>query len=318
MNCLVIFADPDDIAVRVLLPVILDEALSRTDIKRVAVFLTAQTDTAVFFRHYLRNWLSRPMQVLLGSGRNESALKVLPLSLRKLKGNRNISIFIMPDRDPNHLDVLTKIHRDLKADIAINIYCKKLFRESLLSSFKTVVNYHNGKLPFYRGLRATNWSIYQGDKTSGYCFHHMQKEFDTGNMLISGEVPVDQKQTPADLELRKAQDACYSVPGLFDMMLAHEKGQSQAGIGCEHNYQAFQLMAEVQEPSLLTRAEWERRLFAFLRIKTRLSGNWWPVTGVVRCKGPGKLSFRTADGYWLRVSSLDFWPAWSSKAYRRL
>lgn len=316
MKSVVIFADPRDIAVRVLLPSLLHEINKKSDLYCQVLLLTDDVTEYTGLLRYWLNRLLRKLQLILGSGHFERALYLRPLNLKILQQSYDLQVRVMPGGNPNHEDILKLVNGKKKAELAINIYTKKLFQKPLLDNFEMVVNYHNGSLPGFRGIRASNWSIYQSVKTSGYSFHRMAEKFDTGNILLSNEVELIATETVADLELRKAQHACSYLPQLLDAMIKQDAGEKQEAIGCEHNVQAHKMMTQVVDPSALSKQEWERRLSAFLRINTFICGKWWSVTGVRQCTVPGKLGFYTSDGCCLHVTAIDFWPAWFKMGLR--
>jgi methionyl-tRNA formyltransferase len=246
---------------------------------------------------------------MLNSGRWERTLDIPPLDVTRLISRYGIEVHSLPEGDPNHADVINRIEVALQANLAMNIHCLRLFRPELLSHFEMTTNYHNGSLPAFQGLRASNWSIYMGQLGSGYSFHRMDQGLDTGNLLLTGEVAVSAEETPGELELLKAIDARRHLPALLDSFINRELGQQQHGVGCTHNRTAHELITQVTAPSSLSQEEWQRRLRSFQRITTHLNGHKIPVTSIAAAHDGDPLSFRSADGIWLKVSGIDFWPA---------
>jgi methionyl-tRNA formyltransferase len=317
LNRLVLFFDPRHLAARILLPALLEAVAGREDMECVAL-LVSESGRGVC--SVLRWWLDkavRLLQVAMGSGHWERALAVGPVDLPSLAQKYGIETRWIPAGDPNHPKILAYLRREPHPNLAVNLYCTRRFREKLLKCFDIVANYHNGSLPEFRGLRATNWSIYMGRPVSGFAFHRMDEGLDTGRILCSGEVPVYDWETPADLELRKAMEARCWLPLLLGALARGDVGCPHLGMGCNHDKQAHELMTRVPDPTALSRREWESRLRAFLRINALLGGRWWPVTGVASSRSGGRLAFRSADGEWLRVTGIDFWPAAWIRWFRR-
>jgi hypothetical protein len=44
--------------------------------------------------------------------------------------------------------------------LALSLGCLQIFKPRLIDAFEMAVNYHDGYLPFYKGLAATAWSLY--------------------------------------------------------------------------------------------------------------------------------------------------------------
>jgi hypothetical protein len=308
LDRLAVFTDPRDLAARILLPGLLEALAGRTDIRCVALLATVAPGG---WRSRLGMWQDRAtrcMQVALGSGRWERGLDVPPLDLPRLAVRYGIPLMPLPAGDPNHETVRAYLAHDREANLALNLYCRRLFRQELLDGFDMAVNYHNGRLPAFRGLRASNWSLYLGHAHSGYAFHRMDAGLDKGPILHMGEVAVEGSDTAGDLETRKALEARRHLPDVLDALVRRAPGFTQTGIACNHDRMALELATHVENPSSLNREEWLRRLHAFLRIRTLLEGKWHAVTGLAPGRRPGCLTFLSADGHWLSVTGIDFWP----------
>jgi len=71
--------------------------------------------------------------------------------------------------------------------------------------FKFVINYHDRLLPYYKGLRATAWSIYYGEKVTGFTFHIVDEKVDCGNILIQDWITVDKNKSVAQISFLPAR-----------------------------------------------------------------------------------------------------------------
>lgn len=304
----VILADPRDLAAHVLVPELLRRIDGHEACRCAGLVLTGPPSPAPGGSR--KNRVLRHLQAALGTGRPDAGLSVRRMSSRRLAREHAIPVVSAPGGDPNHAELVQRLRGDLQAEVAINIYCRQRFRDPLLSSFDVCINYHNGLLPRFRGLRASNWSLYLDEATSGYTFHRMDAGLDTGAILASGAVDVREDDTPADLEVRKAEAACHALPRVLDAAVGRDEGCPQIGMGGYHDRQAYLLATVVEDPSTLIRAEWLRRLRAFLCVRTKIAGRWLPVTGLKAVSGPCPLAFRTADGGWMSVSAAAFWPTW--------
>lgn len=309
MNRLVIVTDPRHVAARVLLPALVEALRARADMRCTGVVVPRLQPHARRVMAWRRERWRRRLQVALGSGRWDGALDVAPLAVDKVATALAAPLCEIDDGDPNADDVLRWLDTQARGTVAINLVCVKPFRAPLLSRFEMVVNYHNGRLPRFRGLRASNWSIYAGETHSGFCFHRMDGGIDSGGVIAAGDVPVLDGDTPADLELRKARAAAVLLPDVVDALCRRDSGTSQSAMAGSHNRHAFELATRVADPTSLSRAEWQRRLRAFLRVSTCLEGRWWAVTSLAACAPGTRRAFRTADGEWLQVRCADFWPA---------
>ena len=306
---LVVFSDPRHVAARVLLPALAEELSTRRDLRCSAIVVPAMERYRARRLRWHGQRLKRRLQVCLGSGRWERALDLGPVAIESLASGIGASLLAIAGGDPNAPEVLRWLDDRPEGAVALNLYCVRRFGSVLLERLALTVNYHNGRLPTFRGLRATNGSIYAGEPSTGFCFHRMDEGIDSGPVLRCGEVAMAAGDTAADIELAKVRAAAAMLRDVLDTLSTREAGRPQAGMPCIHSATAFELATRVEEPSSLSRAEWERRLRAFLRVSTRLNGRWWPVTSLAPCVRGARRSFVTADGYCLQICGADFWPA---------
>lgn len=61
------------------------------------------------------------------------------------------------------------------------------------------LNVHASLLPQYRGAAPINWAIINGEKESGVTLFKLQHEIDTGNILATRSVNIDDDETAGDL-----------------------------------------------------------------------------------------------------------------------
>ncbi len=78
------------------------------------------------------------------------------------------------------------------------------------------INYHNGPLPAYAGLRATAWAIANGETSHGITWHRMEPGIDTGPVLVQRRFPLTEDETTATLNARCTREALASIDELFD------------------------------------------------------------------------------------------------------
>jgi len=305
---LALFADPRDIAARILLPATLAAVGNAGELHCPVVLLPESARHAGSWADWAARLRDRLVQLARGTGRWESALRQPPLSLARLARRKGVSLVFLPDDDPNHPEIVARLNEEFRCGLSLNLYCQKRFGPELLAQFAVAANYHNGSLPRFRGLRASNWSLYQAASTSGYCFHRMDDGIDSGNLLIEGEVAVRAEDTPAQLEWRKAHAAAQRLPELLRALAENRAGRPQSGMAGEHNRHAHELATRIDDPGRLSAAEWRRRLHAFIRLHVRIDGRWLAVTGVRAARPGDPLCFRCADDQWLAVVAVDFLP----------
>lgn len=309
---LVVFADPQQAAPAVLLPALLDTVARTASIEVTAILLSRPPRSFWQRRSEVGR---RRLQQWIGSGRFDAAAAELGRDVLCPARRRAAPIIVMPDGDPNHPSVLDDLRERLRPDLALNLYCMRRFGPALLGSLGQAVNYHNASLPQLRGLRASNWSLYLGQTRSGFTFHRMSAQLDGGRVLLSGDVAVAPDDNAGELEVRKARAAADCLPELLKAMLDDDGGREQVGEASYFSGADWRGLTRVARPELLTADEWQRRMRAFSKVETRLADGWVGVTGVAIEPRPRGRGFPSADGRWLRITSIDYWPARFGRAH---
>jgi methionyl-tRNA formyltransferase len=213
--------------------------------------------------------------------------------LRAQAAARGIPFLQIPGPLLHTCKALSRI-RAHRPTAALAIGCLVRFRPSLLELFEVAANYHNGLLPLRRGLRATAWSLYEGDPVSGFSFHRMTAQWDDGPVLQDGRVTVTSACGEAEVEAEKTRLAAEAVPHLLEQLVRREPGRAQVGESRYRSRADTHGVCRVRDVASVTWPDLERRLRAFGLLRIRLHGVWWPVAEVA--PGRGLLSFRTADG----------------------
>ncbi|HJX30679.1 MAG TPA: formyltransferase family protein [Thermodesulfobacteriota bacterium] len=185
--------------------------------------------------------------------------------------------------------------------MALSFYCLQKFSPNLREVFSHAINYHNGLLPGYRGLKATAWSVYQGDKETGFMFHRMSKELDEGPILVQGAVPVSPDSSTVDLDLEKVIAAATNyIPHVLRMVVDGYPGEPQSGKGRCFSRADYVAVTRIPDPSSLSIAELTRRLRAFGGLRIRIANRWHKATKIreipERFCEKGRCCFRTSDG----------------------
>lgn len=95
-------------------------------------------------------------------------------------------------KEPEAVNVL----RGYQADIFVVAAFGQILSEEILTMPKYgCVCIHASLLPKYRGAGPIQWSIINGEKTTGVTIMQMDRGIDTGDMLMKTEVEIDPKET---------------------------------------------------------------------------------------------------------------------------
>ena len=99
---------------------------------------------------------------------------------------------LQPDnlKDNNFILKLKQMNPDLIAVVAFRILPEIVYNLPRLGS----INLHASLLPAYRGAAPINWALINGEEKTGLTTFYLEKQVDTGDVLLQREVPI----TPDD------------------------------------------------------------------------------------------------------------------------
>lgn len=89
--------------------------------------------------------------------------------------------------------------RELKADLQVVVAFRMLPEIVWNMPPKGTINLHASLLPQYRGAAPINWAIINGEKESGVTTFFLKQEIDTGDILFSEKVRINDDDTAGDL-----------------------------------------------------------------------------------------------------------------------
>lgn len=98
-------------------------------------------------------------------------------------------------RNPAFLEELKALQADLQVVVAFRMLPEAVWNMPPMGT----INVHASLLPDYRGAAPINWAIINGEKTTGVTTFKLQHEIDTGNILLSREVPIGEDETAGEL-----------------------------------------------------------------------------------------------------------------------
>lgn len=123
--------------------------------------------------------------------------KLTPSEVKVVALNHDIPVYqpekIRKDTWPDQI-------RAMKPDVIVVVaYGQILSQEILDIPQYGCINVHASLLPKYRGAAPINWAIANGETVSGVTTMQMDKGLDTGDMLLTCEVPIDNQMTAQEL-----------------------------------------------------------------------------------------------------------------------
>ena len=91
----------------------------------------------------------------------------------------------------------------LKPDFLVVIAYGRILPENVLAIPRVgTINVHASLLPKLRGPAPIQWAIINGETETGVCSMQMEKEMDTGDILLSAKEPIQPNDTAGDLHDR--------------------------------------------------------------------------------------------------------------------
>lgn len=122
----------------------------------------------------------------------ESAVKLFALQ-------RNIPV-LQPEklRDPAFLDQLRSFQADIQVVVAFRMLPEAVWSMPSMGT----INLHGSLLPQYRGAAPINRAIMNGETTTGVTTFKLQQEIDTGNILLTEEIPIGPEENAGELHDR--------------------------------------------------------------------------------------------------------------------
>jgi methionyl-tRNA formyltransferase len=94
------------------------------------------------------------------------------------------------------VDTIAAVAPDLNISISYNQILRRPILETARLGF---VNFHAGKLPFYRGRNVVNWAIINGEPEIGMTAHFVDEGIDTGDIILQRTLPIEWTDTYGDV-----------------------------------------------------------------------------------------------------------------------
>ncbi len=78
---------------------------------------------------------------------------------------------------------LAELMRQKEVDVLLNVHSLYIINAAVVAAPKIgAFNLHPGPLPYYAGMNAPSWAIYNGEKQHGVTLHWMEAGIDTGHI----------------------------------------------------------------------------------------------------------------------------------------
>lgn len=147
----------------------------------------------------------------------------LPSPVKEEAIRLGVEVF-QPDRikKEENIEVLKKYPADV---FVVAAFGQILSKEILEMPRYGCINIHASLLPMYRGAAPIQWAILNGEKKSGVTIMQMDEGLDTGDMLLSGEVAIEDTDTADSLHDKLSE---LGADLIVDALAKLEKGEITA------------------------------------------------------------------------------------------
>jgi methionyl-tRNA formyltransferase len=92
-------------------------------------------------------------------------------------------------------------------DVLLSVSAPEIFRAAALNATPHAINIHNGKLPIYRGMMPTFWTLLHDEPAITITVHTMVEKLDAGQVLAEYQVPIGPDDSQYDLSARAKEIA---------------------------------------------------------------------------------------------------------------
>ena len=125
-------------------------------------------------------------------------MKLVASPVKEYAMSKKLKIY-QPETVKNNTEFIEEI-KGLNPDVICVVAYGKILPKELLDIPKFgCINVHGSLLPKYRGAAPIQWSILNGDKTTGITTMYMDIGMDTGDMILKKEVTIEENETTGEL-----------------------------------------------------------------------------------------------------------------------
>ncbi|MCO6473308.1 MAG: methionyl-tRNA formyltransferase [Melioribacteraceae bacterium] len=141
--------------------------------------------------------------------------KVSYTPVKEFAVQNNIEV-LQPEKltDEDFYDELRSINADLFVIVAFRILPEKVFTLPKYGSF----NLHGSLLPKYRGAAPIQWALINGDNETGVTTFFLEKKVDTGNLILSKKIRIDETDNFQSLHDKMSVLGADAVIETIDMI----------------------------------------------------------------------------------------------------
>lgn len=111
------------------------------------------------------------------------------------------------DNTKRNEDLLLKILEEKEIDILICAQHPWILSEKIIHKFKAAYNFHNAKLPDYKGHNCCNHAILNGDTVYTTTVHILDTKVDSGDIILEKNISITSNETAYSLYAKSNEAA---------------------------------------------------------------------------------------------------------------
>ncbi|WP_022834377.1 methionyl-tRNA formyltransferase [Salisaeta longa] len=142
-----------------------------------------------------------PVAVVTGPDRPRGrGQRVTPTPVKAVAQEAGIAPILQPDsvRDASFADAVAALSPDVIVVVAFKILPPAVYETAAQGAF----NLHGSLLPKYRGAAPINWAVMNGETETGVTTFFLQKQVDTGQIILRKSMPIGPNETAGDVHDR--------------------------------------------------------------------------------------------------------------------
>ena len=125
-------------------------------------------------------------------------MKMIPSDVKTYALEQGLNLE-QPLKIRNNLEFFQKL-KDIKPDIICVVAYGKIIPKEILDIPRFgCINVHGSILPKYRGAAPIQWAVLNGDKETGITTMYMDEGMDTGDIILTQKVEIDDDETTGEL-----------------------------------------------------------------------------------------------------------------------
>jgi methionyl-tRNA formyltransferase len=85
-------------------------------------------------------------------------------------------------------------------DVISSVYYRYIISKEVIDiSAGKIFNLHPSMLPNYKGCSSLTWAIINGERNTGYSYHYIDEEIDTGDIILQNKMQIEEFDTQQTL-----------------------------------------------------------------------------------------------------------------------